>query len=441
MRAFTLLELTIASVMIIAIAAVCLAILLTVHFTQKEAQIRNATTRDAQLVIDVIGEDLKYFGVGVPFAANVQGAFGCMGGPACAPLNTNIQLRPALRIAEEHYMAFLGDLPYPNADLNGIATLSDMQGNPALAGADAANSDTFAISSELSGCVPGAACNTSATSMIWGGAAPENCTDANAHYTPGAVPATGRSCPWGLNKWLENSSGFVDLVVTAPTGIWAAERWDMTDSASVGVVDRGQLMVNMDDDFPAAGASPLRRRPFADARAGASMVAQLDRVFFSAEEPGGTPCHSGTAAGTCRLYRRQCWGPLGDPGSPNFPRAATSSTAANLLSPSAPGNCGAPNDGTPWEPIVGGISAFRLAYYDAFDVLIPTPISARTDLQRVASVDVLVTIERKAPQNGRPGDPKTMHQTMSRRFYLQNYGPFVDQYSPCTTPSCFSGNP
>lgn len=406
-RGFTLLELVVASAAILALTGAALGIMLTVHFTQVESQIRNATSRDCQLVLDTIGEDLRYLGAGVPFGANVQTAIGSV-------TNAANQLRPALRVAEAQYIAFLGDLPYPNAEFNGLGSVTDMGGSGATT-----TSAQIAVSSELSGCVPPSSltrvdvCSTSNMSPAWGAAAPSSCHGGGGLASP--------TCPWALNKWQPNSSSAVDLVVTAPTGVWGLVRWNLAATAAV----RDQEMISVTTDYPATGAHLLRRAPFVDGRAGASTVAQLDRVFYSVEAAGTANACGATQS--CVLRRRQCWGPMGQPSAASFPAAGTAAATVGRSSGN-PGNCAAPANGTRWEPITGGIEEMSFRYFDEDGTEVGTPIGSATTLSTIASIEVSVAIRRNVKVAFSPGRSKRLTQRMTRRYYLENYGPWVNSH-------------
>ncbi len=394
-RGFTLIELMVALGMALAVTSAALGVMLVVMETQRDGQRRNSMTRDAQIVMDTLRNDLRYLGVGVPRGyrsrenGNIIGTVNDSG-------NAAAQLRPPVRIAASDYIAFLGDLPFPNADLNGLAQVSMLRGNPS----DLDDTATgLSVSSELSGCAPqspGATnyrCNTSAASTIQVGGT--NCTSGSE-----------RSCPWGLNKWHPSAAN--TLIVGAFDGRWFARRWVPGNT----LVDNERLMIHLDN---VAGQRRLPANGFIGENVGGGFVAHLDRVFYSYENVAGDACDDPP---NCVLRRKQCWGwdfESTSPASVGFPGPLAAPLRSNG---GAIADCADGSQGTPWEPVVEGLQAFSLTYFDGRGQDIGA-VTTRAALSRVRSVRVSLTLQRKISKG------RTLDYTLERLFYLENAGGII----------------
>lgn len=407
-RAFTLLEMLVGAVMALMIASVALGVLVGVQQVQRDAQSRNAIARDAQFALEQLGYDLQFIGVGVPRGESIDGVD---------------ELRPALRIGTADYLAFIGDLPYPNADLNGIAIVNDIKsaGTPP----DSSQDDEIVVTSELSPCAPEAspttyACPTHQLSLIpIGATAADKCA---------AGAANARTCPWGLGKWQRDGTGSVQLVFSGPAGRWQAREWSMNNASGAGGTSslHQRLAVHLDNH------DQLQVDQYVSTESGVGIVAHLDRVFYSLEAVGGGACTLGGPDANCVLMRRHCWGPLGSASAAGFPNVG----GAPIGSASNPDNCDAsttPPSGTPWETLVNGVDEFSIRYFrDAAHELTP-PLDA-TEAAQVQFIEVALAIERRAG-NGNP-----LRQAMTRRFYVENSGGFVPG-SGAPAGSCNKGDP
>ena len=164
---FTLLELLVGAALALMIAGTAMGVLLSVQQVQRDAQSRNAIARDAQFAVEHLGYDLQYLGVGVPRGTSLDAVAG--------------ELRPAVRIGTSTYLAFVGDLPYPNSELNGVAVLNDIKGETTPP--DSGDDDEIIVTSELSPCAPQASGATTyscqqhlVTGLPIGATAADDCT-------------------------------------------------------------------------------------------------------------------------------------------------------------------------------------------------------------------------------------------------------------------------
>ncbi|OGQ25252.1 MAG: hypothetical protein A2138_05155 [Deltaproteobacteria bacterium RBG_16_71_12] len=390
---FTLLELLVGAALALMIAGTAMGVLLSVQQVQRDAQSRNAIARDAQFAVEHLGYDLQYLGVGVPRGTSLDAVAG--------------ELRPAVRIGTSTYLAFVGDLPYPNSELNGVAVLNDIKGETTPP--DSGDDDEIIVTSELSPCAPQASGATTyscqqhlVTGLPIGATAADDCTEGT----------TGRRlCPWGLGKWQKDGNSSVSLVFTGPLGDWAHRRWAMgAGGGAGGWADVGQAAGPHFDSH-----DEIDRAPFTSNASGVATVAHLDRVFYSLEAVGGGACpNTGTAGINCVLMRRQCWGPLGDPGAATFPAVA----AGVIRSTANPAHCAAPANGTPWETVVNGVDRMTFRYFVDPATELSAPLDA-TDAAQVQYVEIELAITRQMA-----GSPVLQTQRMTRRFYLENSGGF-----------------
>ncbi len=404
---FTLLELILGASLALMIAGAAMGVLLGVQQMQRDAQSRNAIARDAQFAVEHLGYDLQYLGVGVPRGTSLDSVTG--------------ELRPAVRIGTATYLAFIGDLPYPNSELNGIAVLNDIKGETTPP--DGGGDDEVIVTSELSPCAPeatGASTYSCQQHLVValpiGATSADNCVEGAANR---------RLCPWGLGKWQSDGGGSVSLVFTGPQGRWAHRRWSIGNWTSVGQAAGPHLSH--------IGTFDLPRAQFTANTSAASTVAQLDRVFYSLEATAGGACPNTGAVGmNCVLMRRQCWGSLGDPGGSTFPAVG----GGVIRSDSDPASCAAPSAGTPWETVVNGVDQLTFRYFRQPGTELFPPLDA-TDASQVQYIEVHLVISRQMP-----GTSMLQTQRMTRRFYVENSGGFLGGGAgSCTASNSWCGRP
>lgn len=410
---FTIIELMVVIIISLTISGMALGALLEVKRIQQEASARNQMSRDAQLVMDQLGYDLNYFGVGVPEA------FPATSQPTISAAAAN-QMRPALRQAKTTGLVFAGDLPYPNAELNGIVFVAARSSD---------NDHKIAVTSEISPCVPARAgagvnytCDPENESSPFASHVPsdytsaDTCTEANGWPSAPSLPA--RLCPWGQNKWQRASDNRVALTLGSPGGTWYALKWPdsppFDDITFAGSTESNGFGLHLYHGFPSSGESEEdddesgeHELPLSIVNSngsGTAYVAHIDRVFYSLE--------SGT------LYRRQCWGATHaggvDPGHTSWPMVsdALSTTA------STPSFCSAPTDGTGWETLVSGVGTFALRYFDRENVEVDVTPFTPEKAAKVRVVEATITVSR----TNYPRAGQTISHTLTRRFHLRNWG-------------------
>jgi prepilin-type N-terminal cleavage/methylation domain-containing protein len=413
--AFTLVELMVALTIAAIIATAAMSMFLTVRATAIETAVRAQVARDGQAVLDLVAHDLRFFGAGVPLGVN---------GDAPASPASGKSLLPIIRVARDDNLVFLGDLPYPNAELPGLAAV-------AYIGDSGSAAHRLAVTSETSGfCIPpdsGAAgrlaCRTSRTTLLPGLQSAADCIGDTGEIddsTGAAGFLAARTCPWGMNKWLLGAGEFVHLTVVGADGRWFERR---NRSGEIGGSDIDGLYsgLHLDHDFPSADDEDLGRARFF-AGSGGSYVAVMDRVFFAVEDTAnpGTRC-TGAVGGDCSLRRRQCWGRLEDPAAAAFPASGTVSFVGSST-PQA--NCTAtspPEDGTRWETVVSGVEDITFSYYgNATTPLAGSgpgqPLSA-AQAGQVRAIEVEVRVSRRIPGTA---PSRFLSDIFRRRFFLPN---------------------
>ena len=372
-RGFTLIELVIGTTISLAIAGLAMSLLMLTQSTQRETQLKNAVTRDTMYVLDMLGGDLGYAGVGVPFGSDVAGFAG--------------RMRPVVRRASATSMAFIGDLPLPNADDNGLAVVADIN----------AGGTGLAVVSDISLCAPPS------------GATTYDCDSTNNTLVSlGAIAGTdecsatrmgARSCPWGLGKWQRDDDDSMLVVIAAAYGRYAQRSISLTGGQPAPTV------VNDLVGVPLVGGA-IDTGTFARQRVGATTVSTIDRVFYSLETLTGAPCVA--PATNCVLLRRHCWGEIFDPSAPGFPSAGDTA----ITSAQTPAGCVAPNGGTRWEPVTTAIDSLVFRYYDRGGAALPSPVPT-AQLPDIAAVEIGMVISRLIPLT----DRRLSHR-MTRRWFL-----------------------
>lgn len=351
-------------------------------YTVQESARRAQMARDAQLVLDLLGKDIGSLGAGVPVGSCLDG---------CSA--TTERLSPALRRATSDGLVFLGDAPFPNAELPGVATLTRFAGD--------VSSAQVAVIAEVSGpCTPP---STSASNAF-------QCSTAATTPLAGTFPAsddcrqtqpTARTCPWMLNKWQASNAAPVHLTFVDAAGDFFQRRWNGTNV----VVDNH---FGIEVQAETGGAAVLTRNLFYDP-IGSGYVVNLDRIMWSVEDAGGGTCDSGD---TCTVRRRQCWGHIDTPSAADFPLAGT----VAFTSSSAPRNCTAPTDGTGWETIVEGVDGvtnFNIEYFGANGASLGTDVTL-ANLTNVRSLVVTMTLQ------DRVGQGPILKHTVNQRFFVPN---------------------
>jgi prepilin-type N-terminal cleavage/methylation domain-containing protein len=432
-RGFTLLETMVALSISAVLSTIAISTVVYVNRARGEAQARAQLVSDATLVTQMLGRDLLFLGAGVPrgFRVDFPDYVSC-GTAGCKNFNLEkYQLRPPVRIARSDNLAFVGDLPFPNAELNGVVNVVFVRNytSPTVTTAppppptvtSGAYSHLF-VASELSPCIPHRAgqsayvCNGNERALVPGTwAAADTCTSS---------ATTARLCPWGLNKWQRPGNPAIELplVVAGLDGSWYERRWGGVVETSADSANANFVGVKLAEGRPSTSRtwnSSLSGALPSDAtflnRNGGAYASTVDRVFWSFEKPDGTECTAPSSSAPCVVRRLQCWGPLVDPGASGFP-AIQDASAAFRSAGTQPTNCGtAQSFSTGWETVVTGVTSFRFDYLQDNDSSL-----GEWDIDeasKIGKVDLEMTLSTKIP-----GSEAYSTYTINQRFYLENAG-------------------
>lgn len=373
-RGFTLIEVVIGLTMAVFLAATAMSFLVTIRKHAVEASVRAQMNRDGQVLLDLFEHDLVYFGAGVPFGLGPSGQ----------------DLIPAARRSHTHALAFVGDLPYPNTEVNGVM----------MVGGVTVGALSASVTSELSG-----ACRPP------GAAAAANRLCDTRRYNSLGLPVVGsgcstsalgaRTCPWGMRKWQRDNNSRVGVTLIRPDGTFD----NYEHSADFSSLGAGRIV----DVSDTAHLDLSAGAPFVGADSGVgSAFTHLDRVFWAIEQDGaaaGTECTT-----TCALFRRQCWAPGGLPDNAGFPSFANAYYGIDQN----PSGCvvNTPTDGTNWEKVASGISAAQFFYF--WGGSWQGAATTANDADDIRGIALEVTFRRTAPHG------QVFTQTYRRQVMLDN---------------------
>ncbi len=297
---------------------------------QQEAQLARLK-QDASLVLGQLGRELRQAGLGRPTRARREGDGEIFPGPLIA--------------ADETSLAFVADLPRPDASLNGLSSFAANQAAPPMPDRGVALLNELNGGCDVDGSSP-SACRTDVASLLL---APSG---VDCLSSPGSAP----TCPWGLKKYRSGEW----LVLVDGVGRWVERRVSTNLYSSAA----GRIALQLNEPLPDSFFNMPNR----------GWVASVDSVFYRLREGA--------------VERKQCWGMVGSP-----------VTVSTLSRP-----CSSPLEGTEWEPLLrtAGTEGFTFRYYDAqgFE-LTRLPLSAQ-ELRRVRKVEVRLRLSAPAP-----GEPAT----------------------------------
>lgn len=331
-RGFTLVEVLVASAVGLIILTGMMGYLMhRARMDQQEAQLARLK-QDSSLVLGQLSRELRQAGLGRPSRARRDGDRELFPGPLIA--------------ADVTSLAFVADLPRPDADLNGLSTFAANQSVPAMPNRGVALLNELNGGCDVDSSSP-SACRTDEASLVL----PAPGVDCRA------APFTAPTCPWGLKKYRPGEW----LVFVDGVGRWVERQVSSNLFSSA----TGRIALQLEERLPADFFEVPNR----------GWVASMDRVFYRLE--GHT------------VERKQCWSPLG-----------VFASASSLSSP-----CGASADGTAWEPLLrtavpGGLS-FR--YFDVQGLELTRLPLSEEDLRRVRRVEVLLSLSA-------PAQPAPVHQ-------------------------------
>jgi prepilin-type N-terminal cleavage/methylation domain-containing protein len=328
-RGFTLIEVLVAGAVGLVILTAMMGYLLhRARVDQQEAQLARLK-QDTSLVLGLLGRELRQAGLGRPPRARREGEGEIFPGPLIA--------------GDASSLAFIADLPRPDASLNGLSSFAANQALPLLPDRGIALLNELNGGCDVDSSSP-AACRTDEASLVL--ASPGvDCRNA---------PFTSPTCPWGLKKYRPGEW----LVLVDGVGRWVERQVSSNLFSSA----TGRIALQLDQRLPPDFFDVPNR----------GWVASLDRVFYRLQDS--------------TVERKQCWSSTGGP-----------VTASVLSRP-----CGSPADGTEWEPLVRTAvpQGLTFRYFDAQGLeLTRLPLSA-PDLRRVRRVEVRLRLS--APTQREP---------------------------------------
>lgn len=273
-RAFTILEVVVALALGVIVVGTAAAVLATTLRDNRRQRVSAGLQRDAEFVSQLLTQEIRLAGLGVPSGRHVNAAFG-------GTVPGAFDARRVLE-ASADAMLILGDQPRPDANYPAFGILHSAP-NAAL--------NRISWHTENNGtCIPGA-CTIGDASIFFPGG--ENCT-----------AATSRTCPWyGRLKSGDR------IQIASGTGLWSHSAMSSLAPATSGGLVSAQLSVGMDGSGTwtntGTGSGPTGLW-------GQGFVASLDRVGYWYDSANRT------------ILRRQCWGDP-DPDNANWPPPATAS--------------------------------------------------------------------------------------------------------------------
>jgi prepilin-type N-terminal cleavage/methylation domain-containing protein len=316
-RGFTLVEVLVAGAVGLVILTAMMGYLLhRARVDLQEAQLARLK-QDTSLVLGQLGRELRQAGLGRPTRARREGEGEIFPGPLVA--------------ADATSLAFVGDLPRPDASLNGLSSFAANQAVPPMPDRGIALLNELNGGCDVDSSWP-APCRTDEASLVL---APPG---VDCRYAPFTAP----TCPWGLKKYRPGEW----LVLVDGVGRWVERQV----SSNLFSSSSGRIALELDQRLPPDFFDMPNR----------GWVASLDRVFYRLQ--GNT------------VERKQCWNPSGSP-----------ATARVLSQP-----CRSSTDGTEWEPLLRTAAPQGLSfrYLDVQGLeLTRLPLSEQ-DLRRVRRVEV-----------------------------------------------------
>lgn len=378
-RAFSLLELFVALACGAVILTATVSVITVLRNTTMASATRAQLDRDLRVVVGLMDRDISFFGAGIPSGNCIDE--GC----------TGIDLLPLMRRATSSSLVFLGDQPYPNAELNGtMNVVFGGQVTPPTA------DDHAVVTSEVSGgCIP----------PLTGAAARFQCSTRQKTFVPGVYAASddcdesstdARTCPWGMGKL--QGDVFRDHVLLATSqnaGDWYRRMWDGdTENTS-------PPYLSMHFVHNGGGAIPIPNL------VNYAFLSQPDRVFYSFENNAGGAC----AAPPCRLMRNQCWGDISAPNAGGFPLEGTTAIRSTTSMASCDPTASDP-EGTGWEEVASNVESFSLTYFQNPTTPIASPV-ATGSLAAVRLVQLDIRLKRT-------GGGQTIERGVRQLYFLKN---------------------
>lgn len=319
-RGFTLVEVLVASAVGLIILTGMMGYLLhRSRMDHQEAQLARLK-QDSSLMLGQLGRELRQAGLGRPTRARKDGDRELFPGPLIA--------------ADAASLAFVADLPRPDADLNGLSTFAANQSAPPMPDRGVALLNELNGGCDVDSSLP-SGCRTDEASLVL----PSPGVDCRN------APFTAPSCPWGLKKYQPNEW----LVLVDGAGRWVERQV----SSNLFSNSASRIALQLNERLPADFFDVPNR----------GWVASMDRVFYRLR--GNI------------VERKQCWNPMG------------SFVSASTFSP-----CSSATDGTAWEPLLRTAvpDGLMFRYFDVQGFELTRLPLSEEDLSRVRRVEVRLSL-------------------------------------------------
>jgi hypothetical protein len=371
-RAFSLLEVAVASALMSVVFSMTVSVMATVLAGNRRARAHSEILRDGTFVSELFNTEIRQAGLGVPPAFdNYCAARGyhirrsCTAGVTCTslfgttpPLNFNT----SVIVAAASQVGIVADLPRADGQYSAYGPLHDRPTGQS----DATSAEWLVWHTENNGgCAPGNTCTLADFSTFF--------FDTTAAQICAATNPNARTCPWGMNR----VRGGERIQIVAGDGNWSHAA--LAAGPVVGDVGGGRLGVSLSPGFdinnPASAAFILSgvwgNRAQSDGPGAISGVADgwvmtLDRVFFFHDAPTKT------------IQRVQCSGDP-DPNHASWPNATATvmpALASLALTPATSGGVpAAANTCVGPEVVARHVESLTFQYFNAQNTLLTAPIS------------------------------------------------------------------
>ena len=326
--AFTLVEVIVAMVISLIILGTCMTIMVNTIVQGKRSRAKAEMARDGAHTAQLLSQELRQAGLGVPNGDHINAAYGTTGGA---------KFYASLLVAGTSQIGIIGDLSRPDANYNAYGPLHGRTLS--------STGQHIAWHTENNGgCVVdtgiplAGSCSTAVHSLFFPGEVGCNVI--------GAGGFADRTCAWGLRRVLPNER----LVIVSGDGRWATAALGNTlEVVGPQLVMAARLSTAWSpSDWPDP-PSPSAAVTAPNEVSGQGWVATLDRVFFRYDSASRT------------IQRSQCSGDP-DPTHPNWP-TATATAIPTSLAFTPPG--GAANVCGPFEIIARHVESITFTYFDA----------------------------------------------------------------------------
>jgi hypothetical protein len=349
-RGFTLIELAVGMALGLVVVGAIVAVLAATMQQNGRQRAIGELSRDAQFASQLLVQDLRQAGLGVPTGSHIEQECDAGGANCVFPYGTGPKpVRFAARrviVAAPGALGIVGDLPRVDSNYNAFGPLHNRVTGP--------NRNTIAWHTENNGtCVPNAAgtdCDTRVASLFFPSAGGNSCSAANP---------TERTCPWGLRRVIANER----LQIVDGGGNWSHAAVASSIGASTFAAPHDVVGLNLGLAFD-LGAPSLnndvndtvwKNDQSGDGPAGIigqGFVTTIDRVFYR------------IVSG--RLTRTQCSGDP-DPNNANWPPPTVNSIPGTLTY-TPPATDGAQSQATTCvlnEVVARNVVAIAFTYFDA----------------------------------------------------------------------------